>query len=156
MVWNKGWRERAWDNIDEPWDLIIIGGGITGAGVLRQAVQAGLKTLLVEAHDFGSGTSSRSSKLVHGGLRYLRTAQLRLTLESVREREYLLKQGRGLVNQLGFLYARRQGDHMPGWMFGLGLCAYDLMARQWQHRSYDNYDRYIGYYLHSVRWHQSR
>ena len=46
MVWNKGWRERAWDNIDEPWDLIIIGGGITGAGVLRQAVQAGLKTLL--------------------------------------------------------------------------------------------------------------
>lgn len=140
MVWNNGWRERAWDNIAGPWDLIIIGGGITGAGVLRQAVQAGLKTLLVEAHDFGSGTSSRSSKLVHGGLRYLKTAQLKLTLESVREREYLLKQGRGLVNQLGFLYARRHGDHMPGWMFGLGLCAYDLMARQWQHRSYDNYD----------------
>jgi glycerol-3-phosphate dehydrogenase len=140
MVWNKGWREGAWDNIAGPWDLIIIGGGITGAGLLRQAVQAGLKTLLVEAHDFGSGTSSRSSKLVHGGLRYLQTAQLKLTLESVREREYLLKQGRGLVNQLGFLYARRRGDHMPGWMFGLGLCAYDLMARQWQHRSYDNYD----------------
>jgi len=140
MVWKKGWREGAWSDLDQPWDLIIIGGGITGAGVLRQAVQAGLKTLLVEAHDFGSGTSSRSSKLVHGGLRYLRTAQLKLTLESVREREYLLKQGRGLVNQLSFLYARLDGDHMPGWMFGLGLCAYDLMARQWQHRSYDNYD----------------
>ncbi len=140
MVWEKGWREKAWGDLDQPWDLIIIGGGITGAGVLRQAVQAGLKSLLVEAHDFGSGTSSRSSKLVHGGLRYLGTAQLKLTLESVREREYLLKQGRGLVNQLGFLYARRQGDHMPGWIFGLGLCAYDLMARQWQHRSYDNYD----------------
>ena len=140
MVWKKGWREGAWSNLDQPWDLIIIGGGITGAGVFRQAVQAGLKTLLVEAYDFGSGTSSRSSKLVHGGLRYLKTAQLKLTLESVREREYLLKQGRGLVNQLGFLYARRRGDHMPGWMFGLGLCAYDLMARQWQHRTYDNYD----------------
>jgi len=140
MVWEKGWRKKAWGELDQDWDLIIIGGGITGAGVLRQAVQSGLKTLLVEAHDFGSGTSSRSSKLVHGGLRYLKTAQLRLTLESVREREYLLKQGRGLVNQLGFLYARTRGDHMPGWVFGLGLCAYDLMARQWQHRSYDTYD----------------
>jgi glycerol-3-phosphate dehydrogenase len=140
MVWNTGWRERTWIDLDQSWDLIIIGGGITGAGVLRQAVQAGLKTLLVEAHDFGAGTSSRSSKLVHGGLRYLRTGQLKLTLESVQEREYLLKQGRGLVNQLGFLYVRKRGDHVPGWMFGLGLCAYDLMARQWQHRSYDNYD----------------
>ena len=140
MVWKKGWRDQTWRDLDQDWDLIIIGGGITGAGVLRQAVQAGLKTLLVEAHDFGSGTSSRSSKLVHGGLRYLRTAQLKMTLESVREREYLLRQGRGLVNQLGFLYVRRRGDHMPGWMFGLGLCAYDLMARQWQHRSCDNYD----------------
>ncbi len=140
MVWDHGWRENAWRDLDQSWDLIIIGGGITGAGVLRQAVQAGLKTLLVEAHDFGAGTSSRSSKLVHGGLRYLQTAQLKLTLESVREREYLLKQGRGLVNQLGFLYVRRRADHMPGWIFGLGLSAYDLMARQWQHRSYDTYD----------------
>ena len=140
MVWNNGWREKAWGDLDQSWDLIIIGGGITGAGVLRQAVQAGLKALLVEAHDFGSGTSSRSSKLVHGGLRYLRSAQIKLTLESVHEREYLLKQGRGLVNQLGFLYVRRRSDHFPGWIFGLGLSVYDLMARQWQHRSYDNYD----------------
>lgn len=140
MGWKKGWRDRVWSDLDQPYDLIIIGGGITGAGVFRQAVQTGLRTLLVEAQDFSSGTSSRSSKLVHGGLRYLRTAQLKLTLESVREREYLLKQGRGLVNQLGFLYARRCDDHVPGWMFGLGLCAYDLMARQWQHRSYDTFD----------------
>ena len=140
MVWEKGWRENAWKELDQDWDLIIIGGGITGAGIFHQAAQAGLKTLLVEAHDFAAGTSSRSSKLVHGGLRYLRTAQLKLTLESVREREYLLKQGRGLINQLGFLYVRRQEDHMPGWVFGLGLCAYDLMARQWLHRSYDTYD----------------
>lgn len=140
MVWNDGWRENAWQDLDQAWDLIIIGGGITGAGVLRQAVQAGLKALLVEGHDFGSGTSSRSSKLVHGGLRYLKSAQIKLTLESVHEREYLLKQGRGLVNQLGFLYVKRRSDHFPGWIFGLGLSAYDLMARQWLHRSYDNYD----------------
>jgi glycerol-3-phosphate dehydrogenase len=140
MIWNEGWRNRAWENINQEWDLIIIGGGITGAGVLRQAVDAGFKALLVEAHDFGSGTSSRSSKLVHGGLRYLKTAQLRMIFESIREREYLLEQGRGLVTPLGFLYARLQGDHMPGWIFGLGLCAYDLMARQWQHRAYDVLD----------------
>ena len=60
-----------------------------------------------------------------------------MTLESVSEREYLLKQGRGLVIQLGFLYASLKGDKMPGWMFGLGLDIYDIMARQWLHRSYD-------------------
>ena len=140
MIWTQGWRERAWAELDYEWDLIVIGGGITGAGILRQAADAGLRALLVEAHDFASGTSSRSSKLVHGGLRYLKTAQIKMTLESVREREYLLKQGRGLVNQLGFLYASLKGDHMPGWVFGLGLTIYDLMARQWLHRSYDTLD----------------
>ena len=113
MIWTQGWRERAWSELDKEWDLIIIGGGITGAGILRQAADAGLRALLVEAHDFASGTSSRSSKLVHGGLRYLKTAQIKMTLESVREREYLLKQGRGLVNQLGFLYAGLKSDSMP-------------------------------------------
>lgn len=134
--WQQGWRARAWSELDRPWDLLVIGGGITGAGILRQAADAGLRALLVDAADFGSGTSSRSSKLVHGGLRYLRSAQLRLTLESVRERETLLRQGRGLVNPLAFLYASLDGDPLPGWMFGLGLSAYDIMARHWQHRSY--------------------
>ncbi len=137
MVWIKGWRDQAWAQLNQNWDVLIIGGGITGAGILRQCVHAGLKALLVEADDFASGTSSRSSKLVHGGLRYLKNAQIRVTLESVREREYLLKQGRGLVNRLGFLYACLPGDHMPGWIFGAGLILYDLMARQWSHRSYD-------------------
>jgi glycerol-3-phosphate dehydrogenase len=104
---------------------------------LRQAAHAQLRALLVEADDFASGTSSRSSKLVHGGLRYLKNAQIKVTLESVREREYLLKQGRGLVNRLGFLYACLQGDSIPGWIFGAGLIVYDIMARQWSHRSYD-------------------
>jgi glycerol-3-phosphate dehydrogenase len=98
---------------------------------------AGLKVILVEANDFASGTSSRSSKLVHGGLRYFKNAQFRVTLESVRGREYLLKQGRGLVNRLGFLHACLEGDHVPGWVFGAGLAIYDIMAGQWFHRSYD-------------------
>ena len=140
MNWVTGWRDNAWRELDQDWDLVIIGGGITGAGILRQATLAGLRALLVDRHDFASGTSSRSSKLVHGGLRYLKTAQLKLTLESVREREYLLKQGRGLINQLGFLYTALKGDKMPGWVFGLGLSAYDIMARQWLHRAYDDLD----------------
>jgi glycerol-3-phosphate dehydrogenase len=140
MDWIKGWRDRVWSELNQVWDVVIIGGGITGAGILRQCVHAGLKVVLVEADDFASGTSSRSSKLVHGGMRYLKNAQVRVTLESVTEREYLLKQGRGLVNRLGFLYPCLPGDHMPGWVFGAGLVVYDLMARQWSHRSYDAED----------------
>ncbi len=137
MEWTKGWRDQVWGELDQKWDLLIVGGGITGAGILRQAAHAKLRALLVEADDFASGTSSRSSKLVHGGLRYLKNAQIKVTLESVREREYLLKQGRGLVNRLGFLYACLQCDSIPGWIFGIGLSVYDIMARQWSHRSYD-------------------
>lgn len=137
MEWARGWRDKVWSELDQEWDVLIIGGGITGAGIFRECVHAGLRVVLVEAADFASGTSSRSSKLVHGGLRYLKNAQFRVTLESVREREYLLKQGRGLVNYLGFLHASLEGDHMPGWIFGTGLVLYDLMAGQWSHRSHD-------------------
>ena len=137
MEWARGWRDQVWGELDQQWDVLIIGGGITGAGILHQCVHAGLKVVLVEADDFASGTSSRSSKLVHGGLRYLKNAQFKITLESVRERGYLLKQGRGLVNRLGFLHASLEGDHTPGWVFGAGLVLYDLMAGQWSHRSYD-------------------
>jgi len=137
MEWTRGWRDKVWSELDQEWDVLIIGGGITGAGILRECVHAGLRVVLIEAADFASGTSSRSSKLVHGGLRYLKNAQFKITLESVREREYLLKQGRGLVNRLGFLHASLEGDHMPGWVFGAGLMLYDLMAGQWSHRSYD-------------------
>lgn len=137
LAWRRGGREQVWSELDQEWDVLIIGGGITGAGILRQCVHAGLRAALVEADDFASGTSSRSSKLVHGGLRYLKNAQIKVTLESVHEREYLLKQGHGLVNRLGFLYACLPGDPMPGWVFGAGLTLYDIMARQWSHRSYD-------------------
>ena len=66
-MWYHGWREKVWLQLEQQWDIIIIGGGITGAGILREATRAGLRTLLLDAGDFASGTSSRSSKLVHGG-----------------------------------------------------------------------------------------
>ncbi len=88
-MWDRGWRDRVWSQLDQPWDLIVIGGGITGAGILREAARTGLHILLVEAGDFASGTSSRSGKMVHGGLRYLRNGQIKTTIESVGERERL-------------------------------------------------------------------
>ena len=81
-------KMRAGENLD--WDVIIIGGGITGAGVLRESCRRGYKTLLIEQQDFSWGTSSRSSKMVHGGLRYLAAGDLKLTKESVQERQRLL------------------------------------------------------------------
>jgi glycerol-3-phosphate dehydrogenase len=137
LLWNTVWRDRIWSELSETWDVIVVGGGITGAGILREAARNGWRVLLVEANDFGSGTSSRSSKLVHGGFRYLRDAKLRLTLISVRERQRLLKQGRGLINPLGFLLANYEGDRIPAWVFGTGLILYDLMGLQWGHRQYN-------------------
>lgn len=139
-MWNKGWRDKIWSEIDQPWDVLVIGGGITGAGILRESQRAGMRTLLVEAGDFASGTSSRSSKLVHGGFRYLRNAQVSLTKKSVRERERLIKEGRGLVNPMGILLLNYDGDSIPGWMFGLGLVVYDFLASKWGHRHYDALD----------------
>jgi glycerol-3-phosphate dehydrogenase len=136
-MWVKGWRDSLWADLNQrEWDLIVIGGGITGAGILREAARLGLRTILFEANDFASGTSSRSSKLVHGGLRYLKNAQLRLTSESVHEREHLLKDGRGLVTPLSFLMANFQGDRIPAWAFGIGLSVYDLLALKWNHAAY--------------------
>jgi glycerol-3-phosphate dehydrogenase len=110
------------------WDLIVIGGGITGAGILREAARTGCRVLLLEAGDYASGTSSWSSKLVHGGLRYLRTGQWRLTLESVRERKRLLAEAAGLINPLPFLLPRYPGSRPARWQMRLGLWLYDRMA----------------------------
>ncbi|MCU0658804.1 MAG: glycerol-3-phosphate dehydrogenase/oxidase [Polyangiaceae bacterium] len=132
-MWTNDTRARTWAEFDRPWDLIVLGGGITGAGVLAEASRRGLRALLLEARDFAFGTSSRSSKLVHGGLRYLRQAQIRLTQTSVREREELLRGAEGLVAPLGFYVANFQGDTTSPWMFGLGLAIYDVLARKWAH-----------------------
>lgn len=130
------WRDQTWQSIQTPWDVVVIGGGIVGAGVFREAVRAGLKTLLVEAHDFSSGTSSRSSKMVHGGLRYLKNGQIKLTLDSVRERQRLLNEAVGLVDPLEFFLVSYEKDKIPGWVFGLGLIIYDTLALKWNHNHY--------------------
>lgn len=134
-MWQKGFRDEIWSRLDQPWDLIIVGGGITGAGILGEAVRHGKKALLVESQDFSWGTSSRSTKLVHGGLRYLRQGQFLVTRKSVRERERLMQEGAGLVNPIGFSLAAFPGDQMPKWMYGVGLAMYDALAGKWAHES---------------------
>jgi len=122
------------DTLRPEWDLIVIGGGITGAGVFREAARMGLGVLLVEQYDFAWGTSSRSSKLIHGGLRYLKEGRLRLTRESVQERERLLKEAPGLVEPLAFLVPVYR-DRGPGkWTLEAGLTIYDLIAGRRRHR----------------------
>ncbi|MCD4673852.1 MAG: FAD-dependent oxidoreductase, partial [Anaerolineaceae bacterium] len=136
-MWTQGWRDRIWSEIDDkPWDIIIIGGGITGAGVLREAVDAGLRVLLLEAKDFSFGTSSRSSKLVHGGFRYLRNRQYDLTRESVREREWMLRAAKHLVTPLGFCMPSYKHSKTPAWQMDVGVILYDLMASKWAHRNF--------------------
>ncbi|HYS10714.1 MAG TPA: glycerol-3-phosphate dehydrogenase/oxidase [Myxococcales bacterium] len=93
-------RERSWTALSRGFDVVVIGGGITGSAVARQAVRAGLRVALLEARDFAWGTSSRSTKLVHGGLRYLPQMQLRLVRESVRERQRLRVESPDLVRPL--------------------------------------------------------
>ncbi len=110
------------------YDLIIIGGGITGAGVLREAIRTGASVLLVDRGDFASETSSGSSKLVHGGLRYLQSAQWRLTLESVRERGRLLCEAPGLVDPQIFLMPIQRHSKPSRALMQTGLFVYDLMA----------------------------
>ena len=110
------------------WDMVIIGGGITGAGILLEAARRGYKALLVEQRDFAWGTSSRSSKLVHGGLRYLKEGQLGLTRDSVRERQNLLREARGLVDPQSFAFGDYQGRKPGRWLFQIGLAVYDWLA----------------------------
>jgi len=130
----------ALKNLREAWDLVVIGGGITGAGILREATRMGLAVLLVERMDFAWGTSSRSTKLVHGGLRYLKEGHLLLTKESVEERERMLVEAPGLVEQIGFLMPVYRGVSPGKWSLNIGLILYDLMARERQHRFYDSED----------------
>jgi glycerol-3-phosphate dehydrogenase len=109
-------------------DLLVIGGGITGAGIFREAVRAGISVLLVEARDYASGTSSWSSKLVHGGLRYLKTGEWRLTAESVRERERLLREAPDLVQSLDFVMPLYHGIKPGKTTMRLGLWLYDRFS----------------------------
>jgi glycerol-3-phosphate dehydrogenase len=117
--------ERA---ANETFDLLVIGGGITGAGIAREAALAGLRVALVERADFASGTSSRSTKLIHGGLRYLRNYEFRLVHESVVERQRMLRMAPHLVHPLRFVFPVYRGDPDPVWKLKLGLMVYDGFA----------------------------
>jgi len=146
-MWKNGWRESVWAEIDREWDMIVIGGGITGAGIFRSAVSAGLRTLLVEAQDFSFGTSSRSSKLVHGGFRYLYNRQYHVTYESIQERERLLRDAPHLITTLPFNLPNYSQYDYPSWVLHLGIIIYDLMAPKWDHRvlsSNDIHDQFNG------------
>lgn len=132
---NQNWRESTWQDLDQPWDLIVIGGGITGAGIFNMAAQKGLSVILLEANDFAFGTSSRSSKLVHGGIRYLKNRQFDVVRESVRERERMLRESDGLVEPLPFIFPAYEDNQREIKMMKLGVIVYDLMAPKWQHRT---------------------
>ncbi|MCS6816358.1 MAG: glycerol-3-phosphate dehydrogenase [Blastocatellia bacterium] len=113
---------------ERSYDLLIIGGGINGAGVALEATRRGLKTVLLERRDFGGGTTSRSTKLIHGGLRYLEHGEFGLVFESLREREALLRLAPHLVRPLPFLIIlHRDGPYRP-FRVRLGLTLYDLLS----------------------------
>ncbi len=122
--------ERRPDRLTERrWDVLIVGGGITGTTIARDAALRGLAVALVERDDFAAGTSSRSSKLAHGGLRYLEHGHLGLVAESVREREALLRNAPHLVRALPFLLPSESGDGWPPMPFlKAGLWLYDRFA----------------------------
>lgn len=130
-TWSPSWRAAQLAQLktaEQVWDLVIVGGGITGAGIYREAAFRGLKVLLVEQQDFAWGTSSRSSKMVHGGLRYLGSGQFGLANDSVKERQKLLEQLPGLVDPLPFLMAHYKGGFPGPWIFDKLLAIYDWMA----------------------------
>src|SRR3982750_3878526 len=112
----------------EVFDLLVVGGGITGAGVARDAALRGLRVALVEKNDFASGTSSRSSRLVHGGVRYLEHGQLGLVFESSRERRTLLRIAPHLVRPLAFTWPVYRGARLPRWKLAAGLTLYDALS----------------------------
>ena len=109
-----------------PWDVLVIGGGATGLGVAVDAAARGYRTLLLEARDFASGTSSRSTKLIHGGVRYLQQGNVGLVLEALKERAVLRRNAPHLVHDLPFVVPSY--DWWEGPFYGAGLRLYDLLA----------------------------
>ncbi|MCB9651082.1 MAG: glycerol-3-phosphate dehydrogenase/oxidase [Deltaproteobacteria bacterium] len=120
--------------LERDWDMVVIGGGITGAGVFRRAAALGYRVLLVEQQDFAWGTSSRSGKLVHGGLRYVAQGQLRTSFHSVRERERLLAELPGLVRLIDFALPQPWGGLPVRLGIKLMFLLWDAMAGRRNHR----------------------
>jgi glycerol-3-phosphate dehydrogenase len=109
-----------------PWDFIVIGGGATGVGVAVDAAARGYEVLLLEQHDFGKGTSSRSTKLVHGGVRYLQQGNVPLVMEALHERGLLRRNAPHLVRELAFVVPNYLWWEAP--FYGIGMRVYDLLA----------------------------
>ncbi len=114
------------DDTSKKWDFIIIGGGATGVGVAIDAASRGYQTLLIEQADFGQGTSSRSTKLVHGGVRYLQQGNVSFVLEALKERGLMLKNAPHLVHNLPFIVPNYDWWESP--FYGIGLKLYDILA----------------------------
>jgi glycerol-3-phosphate dehydrogenase len=114
------------ENTKEPWDVLVIGGGATGLGVGVDAAARGYSTLVVEQHDFSKGTSSRSTKLVHGGVRYLKQGNISLVLEALRERGLLSENAPHLVRPLAFIVPIYSWWEGP--FYGIGMTIYDRLA----------------------------
>ena len=131
-AWQSGNRElllnRLRENKQDEWDVVVAGGGITGAGIAREAARRGLSVLLVDRQDFAWGTSSRSSKMVHGGLRYIAAGDIKTTMHSVSERERLMNEAPGLVDQMGYLMAHYKGGFPGPFVFNSLLRIYDFFA----------------------------
>ena len=111
---------------DEKWDVLVIGGGASGLGAAVEAASRGLRTLLLERNDFAQGTSSRSTKLVHGGVRYLEQFNLTLVLDALRERGHMLRNAPHLVHKLNFIVPVYTYSAIP--YYGAGLKAYELLS----------------------------
>jgi glycerol-3-phosphate dehydrogenase len=113
---------------NEIFDLVVIGGGITGAGVARDAASRGMRVALIEDRDFAIGTSSRSSKLIHGGIRYLENYEFHLVFEALSERALLFEIAPTLVHPLRFVLPLYEGNRVGMFMMGLGMWAYDALS----------------------------
>src|SRR3954468_10779685 len=111
---------------NRPWDMLVIGGGATGAGIAVDAASRGYEVLLLEQDDFGKGTSSRSTKLVHGGVRYLEQGNISLVMEALKERGILRQNAPHLVSNLPFVVPNYDWWETP--FYGLGLKIYNLLA----------------------------
>ncbi|MFL5352273.1 FAD-dependent oxidoreductase [Archangium sp.] len=120
--------ERLLALSSQEFDVLVIGGGVTGSGVARDAALRGLRVALIEREDFASGTSSRSSRLIHGGVRYLEHGHLGLVFESSIERARLLRLAPHLVRPLSFVWPVYQGARIPRWKLAAGLKLYDALA----------------------------
>ena len=123
-----GQRSSLQDLANTSWDAVVIGGGITGAGIMLEAARRGLKVLLLEQQDFSWGTSSRSSKMVHGGLRYIAQGDLKLTHHALQERERLLTELPDLVVRMSYIFPIRKGQFPGRIAMQMVLMAYDKLA----------------------------